>query len=119
MANPAHRQIALNGSGGAYVSILATVMATYWEAMEDEGTTTQGITVQVPNDGFATTNTFSFGSQPVAAYNPHKYDGGRGPLLGMPAQNSSGLFNYIAATTLLKARSNSATATTIRFDEYA
>lgn len=111
---PALRQIALNNNAGAFVDILATIPVSRFEAMEDEGTATQGIQVKSLLDNFATTNTFTFGSEPIQVPNFATWDHFR-KLLGVPAN-----FNPFAtsATKLLSARSNGAAGTTLRFIEY-
>lgn len=111
------RQIALNNNAGAFVNILATLNTSRFEAMEDEGSATQGIQVQSLMDNFATTNVFSFGSQPIQVPNYTAWDHFR-KLLGLTAQGVSGAFNFVAATKLLSARSNGAAGTTLRFIEY-
>lgn len=115
---PNQRQIALNGSAGAFVDILATVPVTRYEALEDEGGATQGIQVKTPLDNFSTTNVFSFGSQPIQLPNFEGTAGRVGKLLGMPAQGVVGAFNARAADKILSARSNGGAGTTLRFIEY-
>lgn len=110
------RQIALNGNAGAFVNILATGPCRNIEMMEDEAAATTGLQVQSLLDGFVTTNTFSFGSEPLTIPNIQRYPNS-GPLLGMNAQNTSGAFNFRAADKLVSARSNGAGGTTLRFIE--
>lgn len=112
------RQIALNGNAGAFVDILATLSVTRWEAMEDEAAATTGLQVKSPLDNFATTNVFSFGSEPIQSRNFTKDAGREGSLLGLPAQNTTGAFNARAADRLASMRSNAAGGTTVRFIEY-
>lgn len=114
------RLIALNGNGGAFVTIAATGPTRGIEFMEDEGTAPQGIQFSSYVDGFVALNTVSFGTEPIEIPNFHKV-GDRGPLIGMNEQNlANGVNapNYRAADNLIKARSNTATATTLRFIEY-
>ena len=111
------RQIALNGNAGAFVDILATVPARNYEAKEDELGNPVGIQVKSPLDNFATTNVFSFGSEPIQIPNFLTYPL-KGRIWGMPAQGVSGAFNFTAATKLLSARSNAAGGTTLRVIEY-
>jgi hypothetical protein len=111
------RLIALNGNAGAFVTIAATGPTRGIEFMEDEGTAPQGIQFSSFVDNFVALNTVSFGSEPIQIPNFHRV-GDRGPLLGMNAQNTVGTPNYRAADNLIKARSNTATATTLRFIEY-
>lgn len=115
---PNLRQIALNGNAGAFVDILATVAVTRWEAMEDEAAATTGLQVKTQLDAFATTNTFTFGSEPIMSRAFNKDAGRPGTILGLPAQNSAGAFNFRAADKLASMRSNAAGGTTVRFIEY-
>ena len=114
----AQRLIPLNGNGGAYVAIYCISWCRQVEAMEDEGSMAQGIQVQTLLDNFATTNTFSFGSQPIDIPNIHRHSEG-GALIGFPAQGQSSAFNYEAAPLIMNARSNTVTSTTLRFAENA
>ena len=118
---PKLRQISLNANSGAFVTILASIAVSMIEFVEDEATAMVGLQFQSPQDNFATTNVLSVASeQSNEGYripNPHKY-GINGPLLGLPAQNSSGMFNYRAADPILKARSNTSAATVLRLTEY-
>lgn len=114
---PAIRQIALNNNAGAFVDILASIAPTLLEMMEDESVATQGIQVKTLLDNFATTNVFSFNSEPVTIPNQYHSAARVGKLLGLPAQNTVGGFNYTAATKLVSARSNGAAGTTLRFTE--
>lgn len=115
MAN--QRLIALNGTGGAFVNIAATVSVRLIEAKEDEGGSTEGIQVMSSMDNFATINTFSFASEPISIPDPLAYPL-KGRLIGMPAQGQAGAFNAIPATTILSARSDAAAGTTLRVAEY-
>lgn len=114
------RLIALNGSGGAFVDILATGATRGIEFMEDEGTNPQGIQFTSFVDKFVALNTVTFGSEPIQIPNFHKV-GDRGPLLGMGEQNKANGVNapnYRAADKLISARSSTVNGTTIRFVEY-
>lgn len=117
---PALRQIALNNNAGAFVAVLATIPSTRLSIMEDEAAATQGLQVQGPYDKFATTNVFSFGSEPVNFPDPAfgKDSGREGALIGLPAQGVFGAFNFRAADKLFSARSNGAAGTTLRVMEY-
>lgn len=110
------RQIALNNNAGAFVVIVATGPTRQIELMEDEAAATQGLQVKSPFDGFVTTNTLSFGSEPVTLPNIQRYPNS-GQLLGMNVQGLAGTFNFRAADTLVQARSNGASGTTLRFIE--
>lgn len=110
------RLIALNGNAGAFVDILATGPCRSIEFMEDEAAATTGLQVKTSMDAFATTNVFTFGSEPLQIPNMDRYPV-VGPLLGMNAQGTAGAFNATAATKLISARSNAAGGTTLRFIE--
>ncbi|SRR6266496_38067 len=114
---PATRLIAINGSGGAFVDILATSACSQFQIQEDDAATRQGLQVKTLLDKCASLNSYATTAQPIDVPNPHKY-GINGPLLGLPAQGTSGAFNYRAADKLASVRSLSATATTIRFIEH-
>jgi hypothetical protein len=113
----AQRLISLNSNVGAFVDILATIPVTRWEAMEDEAAAVQGIQVKSKADAFATTNVFSFGSQPIKSPSDAAVIGRPGAIIGIPAQGQSGAFNARAADKILSARSNGAAGTTLRFIE--
>ena len=109
----------LNNNAGAFTAIPSTIPARRVEVREDESGTSQGLQYQKPDDNF--TNTYNVG--PVAGPDQAQivlgnvigHLGGRGNLLGLPAQNTGG--SSIAATTYLKVRSRSASTTTIRVVE--
>jgi hypothetical protein len=111
------RQIALNTNAGAFVDVLASGPCRAIEMMEDEANAVQGLQVKSSLDSFATTNDFTFGSQPLTIPPLVRYPNS-GPLLGMNAQGTSGAFNYRAADKLASLRSNGAAATTLRFIEH-
>ena len=67
------RQIALNGNAGAFTNILATGPCRSIEMMEDEAAAPVGLQVQSLLDNFATTNVFSFGSEPLTIPNVLRY----------------------------------------------
>lgn len=113
---PRLRQVALNGNAGSFVDILATIPCRQLEMMEDEAAATTGLQIKSILDGFATTNVFTFGSEPLQIPNIQRYPA-LGPLLGVPVQNGTGNFNSIAATKLVSARSNAAGGTTLRVVE--
>ena len=116
MPVPRLRQIALNGNAGAFVNVLAVGVPRSIEFTEDEAAIPTGLQVQSLEDGFATTNVFSFASEPLQIPNIGRYPMG-GPLLGMGAQGVSGSFNFRAADKLISARGNASGATTLRFIE--
>jgi hypothetical protein len=116
MPSPRLRQIALNGNAGAFVNVVAVGGTRAIEFTEDEAAVTTGLQVQSLEDGFLTTNTFSFASEPLQIPNIGRYPNG-GPLLGIPAQGQAGAFNFRAADKLISVRSNAVGGTTLRFIE--
>ena len=113
---PRLRQIAVNGNAGAFVDVLASIPARSVEILEDEGTAPQGLQVKSVLDNFATTNVFTFGSEPIQIPNVSRYPM-FGPILGWPAQGVSGAFNFTAAKKIVSLLSNSVTPTTVRVIE--
>lgn len=109
----------LNGSGGAFTAIPSTIPARRVEIREDESVAPQGLQYQKPEDNF--TAVFVCGTpagpdQPqIVLGNVVAHGHGRGNLLGLPAQNTGG--SSIPATTYIKVKSKSATATTVRVTE--
>lgn len=114
---PNLRLINLNAAGGAQVNVLSSIPARYAEFIEDESVTPQGLVYQVPEDGFAGTYQVGPGTEPIKLQNDMSQGRGHSPLLGMPAQNSPGAFNFRPADTLLKATSATASTTKIRVRE--
>jgi hypothetical protein len=118
---PATQLVALNGSGGAFTAILATQADRRVDFREDESVTPQGLQYQRPDDSFVkvlTVGTPASPDQPqLTLGNPVSFGVGRGPLIGMAQQNSSGNFNFQAATTLVKMKSKTAQGTTVRVVE--
>lgn len=109
------RQIAINNNSGAFTDVLATIPSRLLEVSEDEASTLQGMQVKNFIDNFATTDTFGTGEGftiPNASRYPNK-----GPVLGCPAINTVGQWNYRAADKLLSVRSNGASGTTLRVIE--
>lgn len=113
---PRLRQIAINNNAGAFVDVLASIPCRAVEFIEDEASATQGLQVKSVLDGFATTNVFSFGSEPLTIPNIQRYPG-MGPLVGVPAQNGVGNFNSVAATKIISVRTNGAAGAVLRFIE--
>lgn len=109
------RLIAVNATGGAVVSILATGPTCSIEAREDDAAAATGIVYNTPDDNFVSNNTLASTSEPLQLPNINRYPM-HGPLRGMNAQGVSGAFNFRAADTLLKVISK-AGATTLRFIE--
>lgn len=108
------RLIAVNGSGGAYTAISASIPARTVEIVEDGSVVAQGLEVQYPGDGYATTNTVPYAQEPITITGAGK-DG----LAGLPAQNSTEPdgFNYRPADVYCQVRSATSTATTVRVVE--
>lgn len=109
------RQIALLNNVSAF-DILATGPTRQVELFEDEGGATQGLQVKSLLDNFVTTNTFTFGSEPLTIPNILRYPR-KGPLIGMNAQGTAGAFNFRAADKLVSVRSNGGAGTTLRVVE--
>lgn len=107
------RLVAVNGDGGAYVSIAATIPARAVQIVEDDSVAGQGLEAQFPGDGYATTDTYAAGT-PISIVGP-----GRDGLAGLPEQNAADptAFNHRAADVYCKLRSATATATTVRVVE--
>ncbi|MGH9475452.1 MAG: hypothetical protein ACRD1C_03865 [Terriglobales bacterium] len=108
------RLIALNGNAGAFTQILASIPARSVQIVEDGSVAGQGLEVQFPADGYATTDTYATGI-------PITIEGaGHDGICGLPAQNAANgaaAFNYRAADVYCQARSATATATTVRVVE--
>lgn len=113
---PVNRLVAVNGSGGAFVSILASIPCRRMEIIEDDSVTAQGLDYQLPNDNFATTFDVTAAHEPIVLGNVVAAGHGAGPVLGYPAQRTAG--ESIAADTVIKLRSKTVTATTVRVTEY-
>lgn len=120
MPDVKEKMVAVNGSGGAYVSITADWACRGLEVVEAPDPATydgtnfnaQGLTYQLPTDAFATTLAVEPG-EPINRGNRIAEGNGFGPLLGGPAQNTPG-GQVIAATVLLKVRSATATGTQVK-----
>ncbi|HUX68807.1 MAG TPA: hypothetical protein VMV31_15080 [Terriglobales bacterium] len=108
---PVTRLVNLNNNAGAYTQIAATIPARSVQIVEDSAAPSQGLEVQYPQDGFATTYAYD-GGTPIEVTGA-----GENGNCGLPAQNSGGDFNYRAADVYLQARSATATATTVRVVE--
>lgn len=103
---------AINGSGGAFTNIPATIPAHVVEIVEDGSVTAQGLQVQFAgDDNFATTDTYTPG-QPIEIVG-----NGTMGVLGYPAQGTVGAFNHRPADLYCKVKSATATATTVRVTE--
>ena len=131
------RIVDINGSGGAFVPILATTTSTRVVIDESQVTSAgvanvpQGvIDYQIPNDGTPNGFTTAFratqgpegvlgaATLPIVLGNP--LDGGkRGDIIGQVGQPIAGAGGFVStATVLIKLRSGSATATSVVVTEY-
>lgn len=120
------RQIALNGSAGAWVEIDAVIVSRYAEAIEDYDATAgnvQGLQYQLPTvvDGVVSwpgpTIAIPASAEP-AQFGDKKYlYTHSGPILAQPGQPLIGLAQT-NAMPICRIKSASATATTINFTEY-
>lgn len=115
----------LNGSGGAFVSIPATIPCRMVEIREDESVTSVGLQYELPDDGF--TQVYVIGvvgsdDQPqIVLGDKVAIQHGRGRILGWPAQTLGGNGpnnNPTGAATLIKLKSATAATTKIRVTEY-
>lgn len=108
---PFTRLIAINANSGAFTPILATMAAHSVQIVEDGSVNPQqGIALQFPGDGYATTDTYPAGQAVTIEARPTG-------ALGLPAQNGVGNFNSRPADAYCQARSATATGTTIRVIE--
>jgi hypothetical protein len=105
---PVTRLIAINGSGGAYTQIAATIAAKAAQIVEDGSVAPQGLLVQYPVDNFTATAEVPYGQEPVTVKKPSGF---------LPIQNTSPDFNYRAADVYCQVKSATATATTVRVVE--
>jgi hypothetical protein len=123
------RQIALNGTGGAWTVISATITSRYAEAIEDYvsvGGAPQGLEYEFPtidDSGNASWPgpVFSIppSAEPLQFGDKKLLYSNHGPILGQVGQPIVGLANgTTSATPIVRMRSASATATTINFTEY-
>src|ERR1700677_1538438 len=124
---PKVRLIALNGSGGAFVTVSATSVTRPVEIIEDGSVNAgvaPGLQYQI-DDGFgtvpnvpntATTYTIEPQTEPIILGEPIPQGAGYGRVIGTPPDNSGGY--SIPATPLINLRSASATATSVRVSEF-
>lgn len=117
--SPRTRKVALNGSAGAYVAIVATIPARRVEIVEDGAAAAQGIAYQLPDDNFTATYNVLAAFEPIVFGSEVAKGIGAGKILGWPTQKDP-LGNTLAntPTTYCQARSFSATATTVIVREY-
>ena len=109
----------LPANNAAFTPISATICPRRVEIREDESVTPQGLQYQLPDDNFVTTDMVGTPSTPngpqIVLGNAESQGRGQGPILGLPAQTPGG--NSIAATVLIKIRSNGAGGNAIRVTE--
>lgn len=108
------RLVALNGNGGGFTAIRATIPARSVQIVEDDSVAGQGLEAQFPGDGYAVTSQYPSGAPISIAGAGH--DG----ICGLPEQNAANgatAFNYRAADVYCQLRSATATATTVRVVE--
>lgn len=134
------RYIAINGSAGAYITVLATQWTWRAEVLEDFSANAgvgQGLQYLLPDPkspnptvpswlgqagSTATPVTATVGfeigpqTEPIILGQPLPLGGGSAPTIGTGPDNSGGY--SIAATPLIMIRSASATATAIRITEF-
>lgn len=124
----AARQIAINGTGGAWVEVDGTVVSRYAEAIEDflaNGGTAQGLEYQLPifgDDGQVTWTGPIYAiapeSEPLQFGDKKALESAHGAILAAPGQPILGLVNGSAAVPICRLRSATATATTVNFSEF-
>lgn len=108
---PRTRLISINPSSGAFTPVLATIPAATVQIVEDGSVAAaQGLALQFPGDGYATTDTYPPGQAVQLTARPTG-------TLGLPPQNSSGAFNFRPADPYCQVRSATATGTVIRVVE--
>lgn len=107
--------------GASALSIPCTNPTRRVEIIEDGGAPAQGIVLFYKKDNFTQGFTTLDIHQPVILGNPVSTGGGRGPILGLPAQvvqTDGGPVTTAPATVLFKATSATSTATKIIVTEY-
>jgi hypothetical protein len=123
----AARQIAVNGSGGAWVEVDATIVSRYAEAIEDyaaNAAVAQGLQYMLPvfgDDGQVTWTgpVFSIApsSQPLEFGDKKALHMPSGPILAQPGQPIIGVGTG-AAGPICRLRSATVTATVVNFTEF-
>lgn len=121
-SNPKRRVIAVNGSGGAFVTISASKFARYIEIAEcpaDGGAftgtfTAQGLNYQLPDDNFATTHPLAAGATFVLG---QKEDPSQ-KCFGQPGWTTPDN-QTVPATVYMKVKSATVTATNVEVREWS
>jgi hypothetical protein len=115
------KKYVLNGNAGAYTDIPAEIACRYVEVREDEAAAGVGLDYKLPDDNFTAVNIVG---APAAGAEPQIKLGhivmmgkGVGPVLGYRARTTPE-GDAIPAAVLLKVRSKTAAATTIRVTFY-
>ncbi len=117
------RLIPINGSGGAFTPVYATMVTRRVEVVEDfsaNGGVGQGIAYHIDDSQtppFTTVYEIAPQSEPLILGEPIPQETGYGRVIGTPPDNSGGY--AIAATLLCNLRSATATSTTVRVTEFA
>lgn len=117
------RNIAINGSGGAFVAILATQITRRVEIIEDASANAgvaQGLAYQIDDSQippFTTIYQLTAAEEPLILGEPIPQNNRYGTVIGKPAQNSGGFSE--PATLLCNLRSLTATPTVARITEFS
>lgn len=117
------RLVAINGSGGAFVPILATQITRRVEIIEDASANAgvaQGLAYQFDDSQtppYTTVYELTAAEEPLILGEPIPQSNRYGTVIGKPAQNSGGYSE--PATVLCNLRSLSATATVVRITEFS
>src|SRR3954468_304622 len=83
----AKQLINVNGSGGAFVNVPASIFAVYAEIQEDGSVTAQGLDVKYPSDNFTATYDYLAAAQPIKIGVPLNTGApGTAPLIGKPVR---------------------------------
>jgi hypothetical protein len=113
------RLVNLNGSGGAFVQILATIPCRKMTAIEDYSANAgvgQGLEYQLPGDDFTQVFSIAPQTEPIVLED-QSYEGGPGSMLGNGPGFITG-FGETTGTPLINLRSATATATVVRITEF-
>jgi hypothetical protein len=114
------RLVALNGNGGAFTDILATIPCRRVEIREDEAAAPTGLIFQTMEDNFVGTYTVGAPTSPdpqIRLGNAIPQGSGSGPMLGYPPQTIGG--KVVAADKLLSLKGKAAGATSVWVIEYS
>lgn len=110
--------IAVNGSAGAFIALSATQWSRQVIIMEDPvnapAGVLQGLQYQLQSENFLKTHSLAAG-ETLTLGNTIAIQGGKGSIVGMPAQTIGG--QTISATVLAKVKSLTVTGTAVRVQE--